>query len=75
MGGALKNVIGIAQLGNAPGERIMCAKGSNVKSPEDWKGKAVASAEPSAKAFDDRLASSANSSRQAYGLLAHHEEI
>jgi NitT/TauT family transport system substrate-binding protein len=36
-----KNVIGIAQLGNAPGERIMCAKGSNVKSPEDWKGKAV----------------------------------
>jgi len=36
-----KNVIGIAQLGNAPGERIMCAKGSNVKSPEDWKGKGV----------------------------------
>jgi len=36
-----KNVIGIVQLGNAPGERIMCAKGSNIKSPEDWKGKAV----------------------------------
>ena len=36
-----KAVIGIVQLGNAPGERIMCAKGSNVKSPEDWKGKAV----------------------------------
>jgi NitT/TauT family transport system substrate-binding protein len=36
-----KNVIGIAQLGNAPGERIMCAKDSNVKSPEDWKGKGV----------------------------------
>src|SRR5271169_3199930 len=34
-----KNVIGIAQLGNAPGERIMCAKGSNVTSPTDWKGK------------------------------------
>ena len=36
-----KNVIGIAQLGNAPGERIMCATGSNVTSPTDWKGKAV----------------------------------
>jgi NitT/TauT family transport system substrate-binding protein len=36
-----KDVIGIAQLGNAPGERIMCKNGSNVKSPEDWKGKAV----------------------------------
>jgi NitT/TauT family transport system substrate-binding protein len=36
-----KNVYSIAQLGNAPGERIMCAKGSNVKSPEDWKGKSV----------------------------------
>ena len=36
-----KNVIGIAQLGNAPGERIMCAKGTNIKSPADWKGKAV----------------------------------
>ena len=36
-----KDVIGIAQLGNAPGERIMCKNGSNVKSPADWKGKAV----------------------------------
>jgi NitT/TauT family transport system substrate-binding protein len=36
-----KDVIGIAQLGNAPGERIMCATGSNVKTPEDWKGKGV----------------------------------
>jgi NitT/TauT family transport system substrate-binding protein len=36
-----KNIIGITQLGNAPGERIMCAKGSGVKSPADWKGKAV----------------------------------
>ena len=36
-----KNIIGIAQLGNSPGERIMCAKGSNIKSPEDWKGKPV----------------------------------
>jgi NitT/TauT family transport system substrate-binding protein len=36
-----KDVIGIAQLGNAPGERIMCAKGSNIKEPMDWKGKSV----------------------------------
>jgi NitT/TauT family transport system substrate-binding protein len=36
-----KRIIGIAQLGNAPGERIMCAKDSNVKSPEDWRGKGV----------------------------------
>ena len=36
-----KNVIGVIQLSVAPGERIMCAKGSNVKSPVDWKGKAV----------------------------------
>ncbi len=26
-----KNVIGIVQLGNAPGERIMCANGSTIK--------------------------------------------
>ena len=37
-----KDVLGIVQLGNAPGERIMCATGSNIKSPEDWKGKAEA---------------------------------
>jgi NitT/TauT family transport system substrate-binding protein len=36
-----KDVISIAQLGNAPGERIMCATGSNVKAPTDWKGKSV----------------------------------
>jgi len=36
-----KNIIGIAQLGNAPGERIMCANGSNVKEPKDWIGKSV----------------------------------
>jgi NitT/TauT family transport system substrate-binding protein len=36
-----KDVLGIVQLGNAPGERIMCKTGSNVKSPADWKGKAV----------------------------------
>ncbi len=36
-----KNVIGVIQLSVAPGERIMCAKGSNVKAPTDWKGKSV----------------------------------
>ncbi|MBU6499965.1 MAG: ABC transporter substrate-binding protein [Rhodospirillales bacterium] len=36
-----KAVIGIAQLGGAPGERIMCAKGANIKTPADWKGKTV----------------------------------
>ncbi len=36
-----KKVIGIVQLSGAPGEREMCAKGSNIKTPADWKGKAV----------------------------------
>lgn len=36
-----KDIIGVAQLSVAPGERIMCAKGSNIKSPADWKGKSV----------------------------------
>jgi len=36
-----KDVINLIQLAVAPGERIMCAKGSNVKSPTDWKGKSV----------------------------------
>ncbi|MBI1218011.1 MAG: ABC transporter substrate-binding protein [Rhodobacteraceae bacterium] len=36
-----KNIIGIVQLSVAPGERIMCAKGTDIKSPADWKGKAV----------------------------------
>jgi NitT/TauT family transport system substrate-binding protein len=36
-----KDVIDVAQLSVAPGERIMCAKGTDVKSPADWKGKAV----------------------------------
>lgn len=36
-----KKVIDIVQLSGAPGEREMCAKGSGVKSPEDWKGKVV----------------------------------
>jgi len=36
-----KNVIGLIQLSVAPGERIMCAKGTTVKTPADWKGKSV----------------------------------
>ncbi|MDE2289786.1 MAG: ABC transporter substrate-binding protein [Burkholderiales bacterium] len=36
-----KKVLDIVQLSGAPGEREMCAKGSGVKSPEDWKGKVV----------------------------------
>ena len=36
-----KNVLDVIQLSVAPGERIMCAKGTDVKSPADWKGKAV----------------------------------
>ncbi len=36
-----KDVIGVVQLSVAPGERIMCAKGSDVKAPTDWKGKDV----------------------------------
>lgn len=34
-----KNVIDLAQLSGSPGERIMCAKGSNITSPAQWKGK------------------------------------
>ncbi|OYW01351.1 MAG: ABC transporter substrate-binding protein [Acidiphilium sp. 37-64-53] len=36
-----KNVIDIAQLSGAPGERIMCGKGTHIKTPADWKGKSV----------------------------------
>jgi NitT/TauT family transport system substrate-binding protein len=36
-----KDVINIIQLAVAPGERIMCATGTDVKSPTDWKGKSV----------------------------------
>lgn len=36
-----KDVIGVIQLSVAPGERIMCAKGTDVKAPTDWKGKSV----------------------------------
>jgi len=36
-----KDVISVAQLSGAPGEREMCASGSGVTSPADWKGKSV----------------------------------
>ncbi len=36
-----KDVVDIVQLSGAPGEREMCATGSNVKTPSDWKGQSV----------------------------------
>ncbi len=36
-----KDVVSIAQLSGAPGEREMCSTGSNVKSAADWAGKTV----------------------------------
>jgi sulfonate transport system substrate-binding protein len=36
-----KDVINVIQLAVAPGERIMCATGSDIKTPADWKGKSV----------------------------------
>ena len=36
-----KQVVDVVQLSGAPGEREMCAKGSGVKTPADWKGKNV----------------------------------
>jgi NitT/TauT family transport system substrate-binding protein len=36
-----KDVISVAQLSGAPGEREMCAKGTNITSPAQWKGKTV----------------------------------
>lgn len=36
-----KNVVDVVQLSGAPGEREMCAKGTNISSPSDWAGKAV----------------------------------
>src|SRR5258708_11029170 len=36
-----KQVIDVVQLSGAPGEREMCAKGSGVSSPTDWKGKSL----------------------------------
>jgi NitT/TauT family transport system substrate-binding protein len=36
-----KDVIDVVQLSGAPGEREMCANGTNVHSAADWKGKSV----------------------------------
>ncbi|WP_298282335.1 ABC transporter substrate-binding protein [Acidocella sp.] len=36
-----KDVVDVAQLSGAPGERIMCATNSGVSSPADWKGQSV----------------------------------
>jgi NitT/TauT family transport system substrate-binding protein len=36
-----KNVISVVQLSGAPGEREMCAKGTTITSPAQWKGKTV----------------------------------
>ena len=36
-----KDVVDVVQLSGAPGEREMCATGSQVTSPADWAGKAV----------------------------------
>ncbi len=36
-----KAVVDVAQLSGAPGEREMCTKASGVRTPADWKGKAV----------------------------------
>jgi NitT/TauT family transport system substrate-binding protein len=36
-----KNVISVAQLSGAPGEREMCATGSGVTSPAQWSGKSL----------------------------------
>jgi NitT/TauT family transport system substrate-binding protein len=36
-----KDVISVAQLSGAPGEREMCAKGTTITSPAQWKGKTL----------------------------------
>jgi sulfonate transport system substrate-binding protein len=36
-----KNVVSVAQLSGAPGERVMCAKGAGITSPAQWKGKSL----------------------------------
>jgi NitT/TauT family transport system substrate-binding protein len=36
-----KAVEDVVQLSGAPGERIMCGKGTNITSPAQWKGKAI----------------------------------
>ncbi len=36
-----KAVEDVVQLSGAPGERIMCAKGTSITSPAQWKGKTI----------------------------------
>ena len=36
-----KSVVDVAQLSGSPGERIMCATGSHVTSPAQWKGQSI----------------------------------
>ena len=36
-----KNVVSVAQLSGAPGEREMCATGSGITSPAQWQGKSL----------------------------------
>jgi NitT/TauT family transport system substrate-binding protein len=36
-----KSVVDVAQLSGSPGERIMCASGTHVTSPAQWKGQSV----------------------------------
>ena len=36
-----KPVEDVVQLSGAPGERIMCTKGSNITSPAQWRGKSI----------------------------------
>ena len=36
-----KPVTDVVQLSGSPGERIMCAKGSNITSPAQWRGKSI----------------------------------
>ncbi|MGH3251660.1 MAG: ABC transporter substrate-binding protein [Trebonia sp.] len=36
-----KSVIDVAQLSGSPGERIMCATGTHITSPTQWKGQSI----------------------------------
>jgi NitT/TauT family transport system substrate-binding protein len=36
-----KNVVDVAQLSGSPGERIMCANGTHITSPTQWKGQSI----------------------------------
>jgi NitT/TauT family transport system substrate-binding protein len=36
-----KNVVDVAQLSGSPGERIMCATGTHITSPTQWKGQSI----------------------------------